>query len=178
MSLAVTTQAGRPGAPGLRARLGELVFAGLALALGVYTFIGALSIPTPVGVRVGPTVFPIFVSVVLVGASLAVLVGVLLGHLGAPEEGEDIDLSHRTDWLTVAKIVVLVLVHMALIGVVGWALAAAVLFTGVAWALGTTRVWVAAIIGITLALTIQVVFGVLLGLSLPVGPVGSWLGIG
>lgn len=178
MSSAVTTQAGRPSAPGLRARLGELVFAGLALALGVYTFVGALSIPTPVGVRVGPTVFPIFVAVVLVAASLAVLIGVVRGHVGAPEEGEDVDLSHGTDWMTVAKIVVLVLVHMVLIGIVGWALAAAVLFTGVAWALGTKRVWVAAVIGLVLALTIQVVFGSLLGLSLPAGPLGTWLGVG
>ncbi len=161
--------------PGVRGRLGEVIFAGLALALGVFAFVGAFTIHVPVGSRVGPTAFPILVAAILVGSAVAVLVGVLRGRVGEAEQSEDVDLSQRTDWITLLKIVVLVVAHLVLIGVIGWAPAAAILFGGVAWSLGAKRWWLALLVGAVLALAIQIVFGELLGLSLPLGPALEWL---
>lgn len=156
--------------------LGELVFAVLMLALGVFALAGVFTIHVPVGAQVGPTVFPTFVAVILLASAVAVLISILRGHRGVPEDGEDVDQSLPTDWLTLLKITALVVAHLLLIEPLGWALAAAVLFGGVAWSLGAKRWWMALLVGIVLAVIIQIVFGGLLGLSLPWGPLLGWLG--
>jgi len=50
-----------------------------------------------------------------------------------------------------------------------------VLFGGVAWSLGAKRWWAALLIGLALGLIVYVLFGGLLGLSLPSGPLLTWL---
>ena len=177
MSSPVTTpEAGRRETSGLRARLGEIIFAVLTVGLGVFALVGSFGIRVPESNRVGPTVFPVLVSVILIAAGIAVLVEVIRGHLGAPEESEDVDLSHRPDWLTIAKLVGLLVAHLLLIELIGWAFAAALLFGGAAWSLGAKRWWVALLVGLGLGLTVQIVFGLMLGLSLPLGPALAWLG--
>lgn len=159
-----------------RAPLGELMFALLMLVLGVLALVGAFSIHVPVGIQVGPRVFPIAVSVLLIGSAAAVLVGVLRGDHAEVEEGEDIDPNARTDWMTLGKLVGAVIVHLLLIEFIGWPLAAAVLFGLVAWSLGAKRWWLGFVIGLIVSLTVQVLFGGLLGLSLPWGGAFAWLG--
>lgn len=159
-----------------RSRLGELIFAGLLLVLGIVALVGSFGIRVPGTAQVGPTVFPILVSVLLLVSSTALLIGVLRGRLGHAEESEDLDPTARTDWLTLAKLVGLVVAHLVLVPLIGWAFAAAVLFGGAAWSLGARKWWVAFLVGIAVGLVIQIVFGELLGLSLPLGPLLGWLG--
>lgn len=162
--------------PAERSKLGEYVFAGLALALGIFVFVGAFSIRVPgAGTQVGPRVFPFLVGTILIVSAGMVIVDVLRGRLADLEEGEDIDSAAKTDWVTLATITAFVVAHIALIEVVGWPIAAAVLFGGVAWSLGAKRWWMALIIGLVLGLVIFVLFGGLLGLSLPSGPLLTWL---
>lgn len=156
--------------------IGELVFAVLMLALGVFALVGVFGIRVPVGAQVGPTVFPLVVSILLLAASAAVIVGIFRGQRGELEEGEDIDESMSTDWLTLAKIVALIVAHLLLLEPIGWAPSAAILFGGVAWSLGAKRWWMAFLVGLLVALSVQIVFGGLLGLSLPWGPLFGWLG--
>uniref|UniRef100_UPI003989EA77 tripartite tricarboxylate transporter TctB family protein n=1 Tax=Mycetocola sp. TaxID=1871042 RepID=UPI003989EA77 len=159
-----------------RAKLGELIFAALALALGIFTFAGAFSIRLPgAGTQVGPRVFPFLVGTILVISAAAVLIGVLRGRLADVEEGEDVDANAKTDWITLAKITAFVVAHIALIEVIGWPFAAAVLFGGVAWSLGAKRWWAALLIGLALGLVVYILFGGVLGLSLPSGPLLTWL---
>ena len=156
--------------------VGELVFAAIMVGLGVFAVVGVFLIHVPVGMKAGPTVFPIFVSVILLASAVAVLIGVLRGERGGAEEAEDVDASLPTDWVTLAKLAGLVVAHLLLIEPLGWAPAAALLFGGVAWSLAAKRWWMAFLVGIAIALVIQVVFGGLLGLSLPWGPALGWLG--
>ncbi|WP_251050559.1 MULTISPECIES: tripartite tricarboxylate transporter TctB family protein [unclassified Microbacterium] len=167
---------GRPVHRARSAPIGELVFAAIMVALGVFAVVGIFLIHVPVGMKAGPTVFPIFVAALLLASAVAVLVGVLRGDRGGPEEAEDIDESLPTDWTTLAKLAGLVVAHLFLIEPLGWAPAAALLFGGVAWSLSAKRWWVAFLVGIVVALVIQIVFGGLLGLSLPWGPALGWLG--
>ncbi|GAA3940908.1 tripartite tricarboxylate transporter TctB family protein [Microbacterium soli] len=162
--------------PALRVPLGELAFALLMLVLGVLALIGAFRIHVPVGIQVGPRVFPIAVSALLIATAGAVVIGALRGQRAEPEDGEDVDPDASTDWLTLAKIVGALIAHLLLIDPLGWAPAAAVLFGAVAWTLGARRWWLGFVIGLVVALAVQVVFGGLLGLSLPWGPVFGWLG--
>ncbi|MCP2638165.1 tripartite tricarboxylate transporter TctB family protein [Microbacterium sp. HD4P20] len=156
-------------------RVGELVFAMLVIGLGVFALVGVFSIRVPAGARVGPTLFPVFVSIILLAAGVAVLISVLRGHLGTPEESEDTDPNARTDWRTIAIILALLMAHLLLLEYIGWALAATLLFGGTAWALGTKRWWLGFVVGFIVGVLVQILFGELLGLSLPLGPVLGWL---
>lgn len=156
--------------------IGEYVFAALAIGLGIFTFIGALSIRVPAsGVQVGPRVFPYFVGTILIVSAAMVLISVIRGRFAEVEEGEDVDSGATTDWPTLAKIVALVVAHIILIDLLGWPIAAAVLFGGVAWTLGAKKWWLALLIGLTLGLVVFIAFGGFLGLSLPSGPLLSFL---
>src|SRR6476619_1842658 len=114
--------------------------AGIAVvALGVFTIIDSHRITVPLSANVvGPRVFPYAVGAALVVSGAAVLVSVLRGGRAEPEAGEDVDTEARTDWVTLAKVVAAFAVHVAVVDVLGWALAATVLFAGVAWALGAS----------------------------------------
>lgn len=159
-----------------RSKLGEYIFAALALALGIFVFVGAFSIRVPgAGTQVGPRVFPFMVGTILVVSATMVLIEVARGHLGEAEEGEDVDTHAKTDWITLAKIVAFVVAFIALLELIGWPLSAAVLFGGVAWSLGAKRWWVALLVGLALGVIVFIVFGGLLGLSLPPGPLFTWL---
>ncbi len=154
-----------------RRKWGELVLALATTALGVYVLVAAGSITVPGSTNtLGPRAFPYLVGGMLVAAGVAIVVLVLSGRAGEEEGGEDIDPNVRTDWLTVVLLVVTLVVHVFAINVIGWPLAAAVLFAGAAVILGARPWWRAALVGLVLGLLIQVIFGGLLGLSLPAGP--------
>jgi putative tricarboxylic transport membrane protein len=154
-----------------RRRWGELVLAGATAALGVYVLVAAGSITVPGSTNtLGPRAFPYLVGGMLLVAGVALVVLVLSGRGGEEEGGEDVDPTVRTDWLTVALLVVTLVVHVFTINVVGWPFAAAILFGGAAVILGARPWWRAALVGLVLGLAVQVIFGGLLGLSLPAGP--------
>ncbi len=175
MTSAPTPRPGRTASGPRPSRIGEIVFASMCISLGLFAFIGTFGIRVPETNRVGPTVFPMLVAVLLFASGVAVLIAVLMGRLGQQEQSEDVDLHHRTDWLTLAKLVGLVVAHLFLIPIIGWALAAAILFGGAAWTLGAKRWWMALTVGLALCLTLQILFGELLGLSLPLGPALGWI---
>ncbi len=160
-----------PGADPVRGRqVEEYVFGGLIVALGIFTLVeaGTIRVP-PSASSVGPRAFPYAVGFLLVVTGLAAVVATVRGKLGEQEEAEDVDANARTDWLTVAKLMVLLVAHLALIDLVGWPVAAAVLFAGAAWTLGARPWWKVLLIAVVLSLVIQIAFASGLGLSLPAG---------
>ncbi|MGW4927558.1 tripartite tricarboxylate transporter TctB family protein [Agromyces sp. NPDC004153] len=160
-----------------RGIVGEVAFAAVCAALGVYAIVAAGFIRVPPGSSsvLGPRFFPYFVGTLLLAASVAVIVAIARGHRGLPEEEEDVDPAAKTDWRTVLLLVLCFLSQLVLIEPAGWPIAVAVLFTGAALALGAKRCWVAAPIGLGLGLVTQLVFGAWLGLSLPAGPLLDWI---
>ncbi|MGB3413567.1 MAG: tripartite tricarboxylate transporter TctB family protein [Microbacteriaceae bacterium] len=155
---------------------GEYLFVLFTIGLGLITLFGALSIELSGSADTfGPRSFPFLVAILLIGSGIMVLIDLFRGRRGQADDGEDIDLSSKTDWLVVLKIVAFFIIHTLLIRVIGWWLAAAILFIGAAWALGAKKLGRTAIIGLALGLIIQIAFGVGLGLSLPPGPLLDWI---
>ncbi|ACU37586.1 tripartite tricarboxylate transporter TctB family protein [Actinosynnema pretiosum subsp. pretiosum] len=153
----------------ISARIEEYVFGALVAALGVFTLVDATTIAARgVAGSVGPRAFPYAVGALLIATGIAAVVATARGRLGEAEDGEDVDTGVRTDWLTVVKLVAILVAHLVLIEPAGWPVAAALLFAGAAWTLGATW-WKALALAVVLALVVQVVFASGLGLSLPAG---------
>jgi putative tricarboxylic transport membrane protein len=149
-------------------RVEEYAFGGLVAAIGVFTLVDATTIAARADNAVGPRAFPYAVGALLVATGVAAIIATARGKLGQAEEGEDVDGDVRTDWVTVGKLVAVLIAHLVLIDIAGWPVAATVLFFGAAWTLGAVW-WRALPIAVALALIVQVLFASGLGLSLPAG---------
>lgn len=151
--------------------LGEVLFALVFVVLGVagVIFAGTIEVPD-LEFGMGPRAFPYIVSSLLLVVGVGLVFQALRGQLGDAEDGEDIDAEASTDWITIGKLAFFVIIHIVLIEPAGWPVAAAVMFIGAARALGAKPFWRSVLIGIILALILQYLFGGLLGVSLPRGP--------
>jgi putative tricarboxylic transport membrane protein len=110
---------------------------------------------------------------VATGAALALRT--LRGDRGPSDDSEDVDLDAPTDWRAVAVIAVAFLAHALLINVIGWPLAAALMFAAVAWALGAVGVVRPFLIGLTAGCVVWIVFVKALNVALPGGVVLEYL---
>jgi len=160
---------GRFAAP--RRVSGELVFAVAISALGGYVLATTGDIYQPPGSTVvGPRVFPYVVGALLLVLGVVLVVQVLRGRTGAPDDAEDLDADAPTSWLTIGALIAALLVHVNLIVPAGWPVAAAVLFAATAFILGARTIVRTLLISVGLALLLQVLFAHVLGLGLPPGP--------
>jgi putative tricarboxylic transport membrane protein len=149
----------------------ELGIAVLLLVLGGVVLVDASRIHSGVAQvgAVGPTAVPILVGVLLVVCAVALAVDVLRGGRGEAEGGEDVDLSHPSDWRTLLLLVAAFLANVVLMEPVGWWLSGAVLFWGSAYALGSRRYVRDAVLSFVLSFGSYYVFAVGLGIFLPAG---------
>ena len=124
-----------------------------------------IAVPRSTPSRANPTV---------VGALLVIVAGFLAvdvsrGGRGEPEGGEDIELTGRSDWKTVAMLVAAFLANAFLIESLGWPLSGAILFWGSAFALGSRHYVRDAILAIGMGVGSWYLFVLGFGVSLPVG---------
>ena len=118
---------------------------------------------------VGPTAVPIGIGIALLVLAVLLARDVLRGGHGESETGEDVDLSHPSDWRTVLLLVAAYLVNAALIERLGWPISGGLLFWGAAYALGSRNLWRDPLIAFGLSLLTYLVFARQLGISLPPG---------
>jgi putative tricarboxylic transport membrane protein len=151
-----------------RSELGVALF---LLALGVLVLVDAAGIPQTAGQTgpIGPKAVPYFLGAALVVLSVLLAIDVLRGGRGEQETGEDIDLSHGTDWRTVLILIGAFLANVVLIERVGWPVSGAILFFGVAFALGSRHFIRDPLIAIALSIGTWYLFALGLGIELPVG---------
>lgn len=151
-----------------RSEFGVALFLG---ALGVLVIVQALLLPESLIVRgpVGPKAVPLVVGglLVIVGAVLAV--DVARGGRGEPEGGEDVDLTGRSDWLTMGMLVAAFAANALLIESLGWPISGAILFWGAAFALGSRHYIRDVVIALVLSIGTWYLFAIGLGIGLPVG---------
>lgn len=144
-----------------------LLAAGLAL-VGLWTIIDARGLTVGFGDPVGPRLFPYVVGAAMLVLAVLLAVATARGDVAEGEEGEDIDLTTPPDWLTVGKLVGILLLNMLLVDVLGWAITGALLFAGCAWALGSRTLARDLIVGTVLSVGTWYFFYV--GLDVPLSP--------
>lgn len=175
MTNQITTGASAVAGVARSRRIGELVFVAVILVFSVIALVMTGFIREPVGSSnvLGARVVPYAVTGLMLLSSLAAFVAVLRGDVGAPDEGEDVDTEARTSWKTVILLALAFASLMVVIPIAGWPAAVIVLFTGAAVALGASNWWKTILLGLGLGILTQLLFGNLLGLSLP--PFGTIL---
>ena len=177
--------------------MAELVVPAILVAIAVFLIIGTANMVQPPSVqRPGPTFFPgIIIALLLVMAALSTVqtlrtvrarrAGLLQdeqeAHLDAdgdpieeippdpPRGREPWPAGAVTDWRAVLTVLGSLVAFMVLLRPVGWIVAAAVVFWGVAYALGSRRPLFDVSVALVMSSLIQLTFGYLLGLNLPAG---------
>ncbi|WP_077488337.1 tripartite tricarboxylate transporter TctB family protein [Sinomonas mesophila] len=149
----------------------ELGFAALLGAVGAAVLIDAsrLAVPYSQSDPVGPKTVPFIVGGLLVVCAVLLVVDVLRGGRGEAEGGEDVDLTHPTDWRTVLPLLAAFVLNILIIDIAGWVISGALLFYGSVWALGSRRYVRDVIISVALSLATFYGFYLGLGIRLPAG---------
>ncbi|MET4060238.1 putative tricarboxylic transport membrane protein [Arthrobacter sp. UYP6] len=118
---------------------------------------------------VGPKTLPYIVGGLLLVCAALLAREVMKGGHGEVEGGEDIDLSHGTDWRTVVPLVAAFIANILLIDILGWVVSGAILYWGSVWALGSRHYVRDAIVSVVLSLITFYGFYLGLGIKLPAG---------
>ena len=130
---------------------GQYLLAAALLAVGIYTIIDARGLNVGFGDPVGPRVFPYLIGTGMVVLAVLLAIATARGDVAQAEEGEDIDLTTPPDWLTVGKLVGILVLNLLLVNFLGWAISGALLFAGSAWALGSRTLVRDVLVGAVLA---------------------------
>ena len=157
-----------PASEPMRIDRGQYVLAALLAAVGIWTVLDARALQVGFGDPVGPRVFPYVIGTATVVLAVLLAVATARGDTPEAEEGEDIDLATPPDWLTVGKLLGILVLNMLLVNVLGWAVTGALLFAGCAWALGSRTLLRDVVVGAVLSVGTWYFFYV--GLDVPLSP--------
>jgi putative tricarboxylic transport membrane protein len=109
------------------------------------------------------------VGLLLIAMAVLLALDIYRGGRGEQEGGEDVDLSHGSDWRTIGLLAGSFVANALLIERVGWPVSGAILFFGTTYALGSRHYVRNALISIALSVGTWYLFNVGLGIKLPVG---------
>lgn len=143
--------------------------AALLAVVGAYTIYDATTLRLGFGDPVGPRTFPYVIGTVMLVLSVLLAVATARGDRGEAEGGEDVDLTAKADWLTVLKLVAVLVFTIATVDWLGWAITGAVLFAGSAWSLGSRTLVRDVIVGAVLSVGSWYAFYSGLGIALSPG---------
>ena len=143
----------------------------LLLALGAWAIIDAMGLRDVATARgpVSAKTVPIAVGLLLITMAVLLVIDVARGGRGEQESGEDVDLSHGSDWRTLGILAGSFVANTLLIERAGWPISGAILFFGATYALGSRTYVRNAIISFVLSIGTWYLFYAGLGIKLPVG---------
>jgi putative tricarboxylic transport membrane protein len=173
VSTPLDTHPDTPGAPAATAEprrdLAQLGLAAALVVVGAYTVYDATTLRIGFGDPVGPRVFPYVIGAGTVLLGVLLVLATLRGDVPESEGGEDVDLQQPADWLTVGKLVGVLMFTVLTISFLGWAISGAILFVGSAWSLGSRTLVRDVIVGLVLSVSSWYAFHEGLGVILPAG---------
>ncbi|MCX2731461.1 tripartite tricarboxylate transporter TctB family protein [Saccharopolyspora sp. NFXS83] len=145
----------------------DRLLAGLVLVIGAFLVLQGLRLPLPLNVGyLGPQWFPIAVGVLLIVLAGALVVQAARKPAAPPAEDAE---TPGGDWRAFGIVVATLAAHLAVLVLLGWIPAGAVLFWGVARALGSSRALFDLGVAVVFSCTVQFAFTAGLGIALPIG---------
>ena len=173
MSTPLDTHPDTPGSPATTAEprrdLAQLGLAAALVVVGAYTVYDATTLRIGFGDPVGPRVFPYVIGTVTILLGVLLVLATLRGDVPEAEGGEDVDLHQPADWVTVGKLVGVLMFTVLTVSFLGWAVSGAILFVGSAWSLGSRTLVRDVIVGLVLSVSSWYAFHEGLGVILPAG---------
>ncbi|MFY0406011.1 tripartite tricarboxylate transporter TctB family protein [Solicola sp. PLA-1-18] len=148
---------------------GQLAVAGGIAVVGAYVLLDAARLNVGFADPVGPKFFPYCIGTVLIVLGVLLAVATLRGDEPEAEGGEDVDLSQKTDWQTVLRLLAVFAANIVLVDLLGWAITGGLLFAGAAWALGSRTILRDLVVGLVLSVGSWYFFYVVLGIPLTPG---------
>lgn len=142
--------------------------AAVLAVIGIYTIIDARGLNVGFGDPVGPRVFPYVIGTAMILLAVLLAIATARGDVPQAEEGEDVDLTTPPDWLTVGKLVGILVLNILLVNLLGWAVIGGLLFAGCAWALGSRTLVRDLLVGVVMAVASWYFF--YSGLGVPLAP--------
>jgi len=147
----------------------QYVLAAALAAVGIYTLVDARGLTVGFGDPVGPRVFPYVIGTSMIVLAVLLALATARGDVAEGEAGEDIDLTSPPDWVTVGKLVAILVLNVLFVNLLGWPVTGALLFAGCAWALGSRTLLRDLLVGAVLSVSSWYFFYVGLDVPLPPG---------
>jgi len=154
---------------------GELVFASSLLLLGLFVAWDTSRMDIPQGSSIiSPQTFPYMVAAFTSLVGFGLIIDVLRGRLGIPDGDEPGDPVVPTNYKTMAIVAIAIALHVILLEVTGYVIAATVCFFGVTYGFGSRKYLKD--FGISLAFALIVYFSFTRGLNINL-PSGFFEGV-
>lgn len=173
--------------PGVAAVLKGLTMPALLVAFATYLLVGIVTMRVPEGTTFpGPQFFPAIIAAGLYAFAALLVVGTVRELRAAPgtatarAEGTDetdappAERAVRIDVRSMAWVVVSFAVFALALNVLGWLIAASLLFWCVARGFGARKPLQTLAVGLTVSATAYIGFDMMLGLPLPSGILGGF----
>jgi putative tricarboxylic transport membrane protein len=149
---------------------GELVFASSLFLLGLFVAWDTSRMDIPQGSSiVSPQTFPYMVAAFTSFVGLALLIDVLRGRLGTPDGDEPGDPFVPANFKTMAIVAIAIALHVILLEIAGYVIAATVCFFGVSYGFGSRKYLKDLGISLVFALIVYFSFTKGLNINLPSG---------
>jgi putative tricarboxylic transport membrane protein len=149
---------------------GELVFASSLFLLGIFVAWDTSHMDVPQGSSiVSPQTFPYMVAAFTSLVGFGLIMQVLRGRLGTPEGNQPGDPFMGANFKTMAIIATAIALHVILLEIAGYVIAATVCFFGVAYGFGSRKYLKDLGISLVFALIVYFSFTKGLNINLPSG---------
>ena len=149
---------------------GELAFASSFFLLGIFVAwdTAGMDIPQDNSI-VSPQTFPYMVATFVSLVGFGLIVNVLRGKHGVPDGDEPGDPYTSLNWKTMAIVATAIGLHVVLLEIAGYVIAATVCFWGVTYAFGSRRILKDLAISAVFAVIVYFSFSKGLNINLPSG---------
>jgi putative tricarboxylic transport membrane protein len=158
---------------------GELVFASSLFLLGLFVAWDTSRMDIPQGSSiVSPQTFPYMVAGFTSLVGIGLLIDVLRGRLGTPDGDEPGDPFVPANFKTMAIVATAIALHVILLDIAGYIIAATVCFFGVSFGFGSRKYLKDLLVSLAFALIVYFSFTKGLNINLPAGVFEGVLGNG
>jgi putative tricarboxylic transport membrane protein len=152
-------------------RWSELLVAAGMIVLGIIILIYTQDIRVTRSTTVSPRIIPQIVGIgtLLVGVWYLIDIIRVPHVISGGEDSEDVDINASTDWNALIILGIALTIFAFIVEIVGFSLAAAVMFFITSFGMGSRKFFLNGLIGLVLGVAVFLIFDTWLGVRLPAG---------